>query len=207
MLPIRRLTVSNPALSPISAREQLRGLLERVDLVRRQHRQRGILAPAGPRPPPRTRRSCWRGEPPYAPRPRRLERIEQAERLGAEVLDRVGQVVAGRREVHDAGDLVPLADVEERRLVRGVQRLDDDPAVGLAGEVLGQVGGPVRGEHDRFAQVEQCPCGVRPDRAQAAGDENHCATPPSADGMRSLAKSSRPAQRGRTEILAIRVCG
>ena len=58
------------------------------------------------------------------------------------------------------------------RLVRGVQRLDDDPAAGLAGEVLGQLGGAVRGEHDRFAQVEQCPCGVRPDGTQAAGDED-----------------------------------
>ncbi len=59
------------------------------------------------------------------------------------------------------------------RLVRGVQRLDDDPAVGLVGEVLGQPGGPVRGEHDGLAQVEQCPRGVRPDGTQAAGDEDH----------------------------------
>jgi hypothetical protein len=27
-------------------------------------------------------------------------------------------------------------------------------------------------EHDGFAQVEQCPCGVRPDRTQAAGNED-----------------------------------
>jgi len=77
------------------------------------------------------------------------------------VLDRIGQVVA---RLHDAGDLVPLPDVEEGRLVRGVQRLDDDPPAGLVGEELRQLGGPVRGEHDGFAQVEQCPCGVRPDR-------------------------------------------
>jgi hypothetical protein len=75
--------------------------------------------------------------------------------------------------VHDAGDLVPLPDVEEGRLVGGVQRLDDDPAAGLVGEVLRQLAGPVRGEHDGFAQVEQCPCGVRPDRTQAAGNEDH----------------------------------
>jgi hypothetical protein len=31
----------------------------------------------------------------------------------------------------------------------------------------------VRGEDDGFAQVEQCPCGVRPDGTQAAGDEDH----------------------------------
>jgi hypothetical protein len=66
--------------------------------------------------------------------------------------------------VHDAGDLVPLPDVREGRLVCGVQRLDDDPAAGLAGEELRQLAGPVRGEHHGFSQVEQCPCGVRPDR-------------------------------------------
>ena len=43
--------------------------------------------------------------------------------------------------------------------------IDDDPAAGLAGEVLGQLGGAVRGEHDGFAKVEQCPRGVRPDGA------------------------------------------
>ena len=37
----------------------------------------------------------------------------------------------------------------------------------------GSSGGPVRGEHDGLAQVEQCPCGVRPDGTQAAGDEDH----------------------------------
>jgi hypothetical protein len=42
--------------------------------------------------------------------------------------------------VHDAGDLVPLPDVEKGRLVRGVQRLDDDPPAGLAGEELRQPG-------------------------------------------------------------------
>jgi hypothetical protein len=73
--------------------------------------------------------------------------------------------------VHDAGDLVPGPDVQERRLVRRVQRLDDDPAAGLVSEELGQLRGPVRCEHDGFAQVEQRPCGVRPDGTQAAGDE------------------------------------
>src|SRR6185312_11547682 len=90
-----------------------------------------------------------------------------------EVLDRIGQVVTGRGEVHDAGDLVPFPDVEEGRLVRGVKRLDDDPAAGFAGEVLGQRGGPVRGEDDGFPQVEHGPGGVRPDRTQAAGNEDH----------------------------------
>ena len=92
-----------------------------------------------------------------------LSACEQAEGFGAEVLDRIGQVVAARREVHDAGDLVPLPDVEEGRLVRGVQRLDDDPAAGLAGEEFRQPGGPVRGEHDGLAQVEQRPvrCATR----------------------------------------------
>ena len=61
--------------------------------------------------------------------------------------------MAGRREVHDAGNLVTLSDVEEGRLVRGVQRLDDDLAAGLVGEVLRQLGGPVRGEHDGFARA------------------------------------------------------
>src|SRR4051812_7426005 len=116
---------------------------------------------------------------PHAPPRRRRECVEQAEGFGAEVLDRMGQVVAARREVHDAGDLVPLPDVEEGRLVRGVQRLDDDPAAGLADQVLRQPGGPVRGEHDGFAQVEQGPCGVRPDRTQAAGNEDHPRLSPS----------------------------
>jgi hypothetical protein len=75
--------------------------------------------------------------------------------------------------VHDPGDLVPLPDVEEGRLVGGVQRLDDDPVAGPVGEVLGQPGGPVRGEHDGLAHVEQRSCGVRPDGTQAAGNENH----------------------------------
>jgi hypothetical protein len=104
--------------------------------------------------------------------------------------DRIGQVVAARREVHDTGDLVPLPDVEEGRLVRGVQRLDDDPAAGLAGQVLRQPGGPVRGEHDGFAQVEQGPCGVRPDRTQAAGNEDHPRLSPSGSGMVSLTSRS-----------------
>jgi hypothetical protein len=135
------------------------------------HRQRGVLAPRDLVHPRVDADGAGDGEPPHAPHRRRLECVEQAEGVGAEVLDRIGQVVAGRREVHDAGDLVPLPDTEEGRLVRGVQRLDDDPAAGLVGEVLRQLGGPVRGEHDGFAQVEQCPRGVRPDRTQAAGDE------------------------------------
>jgi hypothetical protein len=137
------------------------------------HRQPGVLVQRDLVHPRVHADGAGDGEPPHAPHRRRLECVEQAEGVGAEVLDRIGQVVAGRREVHDAGDLVPLPDVEEGRLVRGVQRLDDDPAAGLVGEVLRQLGGPVRGEHDGFAQVEQCPCGVRPDRTQAAGNEDH----------------------------------
>jgi hypothetical protein len=33
MVPIRRFTASNPALSPVQRGEQLRGLLEHMDLV------------------------------------------------------------------------------------------------------------------------------------------------------------------------------
>jgi hypothetical protein len=64
------------------------------------------------------------------------------------------------REVDDAGDLVPPADVEEGREVGRVQRFDDHAPAALAGEVLGQAGGPVRGEHDGFAQIEQGTGGV-----------------------------------------------
>jgi len=100
---------------------------------------------------------------PHAPHGRRLECVEQAEGVGSEVVDRIGQVVGGRREVRDAGDLAPLADVEEGRLVRGVQRLVHDPAAGLVGEVLGQLGGPVRGEDDGLAQGRAVPvrCATR----------------------------------------------
>ena len=141
--------------------------------MRCHHGQRGVLAPRDLVHPRVHADAAGDGEPPHAPHRCRLERGEQAEGFGAEVLDRIGQVIAARREVHDAGDLVPLPDVEKGRLVRGVQRLDDDPPAGLAGEELRQPGGSVRGEHDGFAQVEQCPCGVRPDRTQAAGNEYH----------------------------------
>jgi len=77
------------------------------------------------------------------------------------------------REVHDAGDVVPRADVEEGGLVGRVERLDDDAAVGVGGEVLGERAGAVRGDDDGFAEVQQRPCGVRPDRAEAARDEDH----------------------------------
>jgi hypothetical protein len=92
--------------------------------------------------------------------------------------------------VHDAGDLVPLPDVEEGRLVRGVERLDADPAAGLAGKELRQPGRPVRGEHDGFAQVEQGPGGVRPDRTQAAGNEYHPRLSPTGSSMVSLTSRS-----------------
>ena len=122
MVPIRRLTASNPARSPVSVAKSSAAFLNT-----------GMWCPAT---------------------------------TGS------GKSSRRRREVHDAGDLVPLADVEEGGRVRGVHRLDDDTAVRLGGEVLGQPGGPVRGEHDGLAQVEQRPCGVRPDRTQAAGDED-----------------------------------
>ena len=67
--------------------------------------------------------------------------VEQAGGVRAQVLDRIGQVVAGRGEVHDAGDLVALADVEDAARSVVSSALDDDPVGGLAGEELGQ---PVR---------------------------------------------------------------
>jgi hypothetical protein len=80
-----------------------------------------------------------------------------------EVVDRIGEVVGCRREVHDAGDRVPFPDVAEGRLGGGVQQLDDDAAAGLVGEELGQPGGAVGGEHNGLAQVEHRRRGVRPD--------------------------------------------
>jgi hypothetical protein len=49
-----------------------------------------------------------------------------------------------------------LSDVEEGRLLGGVQRFDDDAVAGLVGEVLRQVGGAMGGEHDGLGQIEQC---------------------------------------------------
>jgi hypothetical protein len=185
MVPIRRLTASNPALSPVSVANNSALFLNT-----------GIWCPATTGSGTSSRHGTS-STPAYTPmvlakENRRtphtvaaLSALSKAEGVGPEVLDRIGQVVAARREMHDAGDLVPLPDVEEGRLVRGVQRIDDDPAAGLVGEVLRQLGGPVRGEHDGFAQVEQCPCGARPDRTQAAGNEYHSYPPQLADNGRA----------------------
>jgi hypothetical protein len=69
--------------------------------------------------------------------PQMVPMRRQAEGLGPQVFDRIGEVVAARRQVHYAGDLVLLAEVEEGRLVGAVERLDHDPARGLARQVPG----------------------------------------------------------------------
>ena len=62
-----------------------------------------------------------------------------------------------------------------------------------------------------FVQVEQCPCGVRPDGTQAAGTEDHsdvsAAGVVMTPGRRSPPKSSRPTHVGRTVMRAMRVPG
>ena len=144
MGPIRKLTASNPGAVTGQRGEQLRRLLEDRDLAPTPAARRPPAT--GPRRPPRRRRWCWRRRTAAPPRRRRTERVEQAEGVGAEVVERIGQVVGRRCKVHDAGDRVPLADIEERRLVRGVQRLDDDAAAALVGEEIGQ---PRRGRARR----------------------------------------------------------
>ena len=74
----------------------------------------------------------------------------------------------------DAGDLVPLADVEKRALVRAIQTLDEDPLVNCVSEQIGaRSASPVLREHARLAEVEQGLSGVRADEAEPARHEDH----------------------------------
>jgi hypothetical protein len=70
----------------------------------------------------------------------------------------------------DAGDLVPLADLQERRQVGEVGLLGDDP---LAVQLRWWLRGAALDEHAGLTQVEQRTYGVRPDEPQAAGYQNH----------------------------------
>jgi hypothetical protein len=58
--------------------------------MRRQHRQRDLLAQRDLVDPRVYADRVGKGEPPHAPHRRRLERVEQTDGFGAEVGDRIG---------------------------------------------------------------------------------------------------------------------
>ena len=72
--------------------------------------------------------------------------------------------------MHDAGDLVACADVEQRRQIGDVGLLHRDLRAGEAGR---RRGGPALDQHTALAQVEQRLHRVGADKTQASGDQDH----------------------------------
>jgi hypothetical protein len=107
-------------------------------------------------------------EPPYLPRPRRIQRIEQANGVVAEVRDRIlGRDRAG--QMHDVADRIPIAELEEGGPVGDVELFDGDLPV----EERRGIGTPVRRDDDLLPQIEEGACGVGADHSESAGDEDH----------------------------------
>ncbi len=72
--------------------------------------------------------------------------------------------------MHDAGDAVAAADGEQGVEIGDVRLLDRH----LCRVEYGRERAGTAPDHDAaLAPVEQCAHGVRPDEAEAAGDENH----------------------------------
>jgi hypothetical protein len=76
--------------------------------------------------------------------------------------------------MHDPGDVVATAQVEERLAIGHVERLDAGAA--WPGEERGQVGVAVPRDDDALAEIEEGPRGVRADHREPAGDEDHRST-------------------------------
>jgi len=147
--------------------EWLDGLLEGDDQVRQlRSGQRELLVPGGLGPTDVHAEAAGDGEPADAPGAGGVQRVEQAGRVRAEVVDRV-LVGNGPGEVDDVADLVTIAEGEEGVSVGDVERFHGDPA----GEEGRHLGPAVRGDDDLVSEVDQRAGGVRADHAQPSGDE------------------------------------
>src|SRR5215471_15712075 len=92
--------------------------------------------------------------------------------------DRVARVQAeAAREVHDAGDLVTVADVPQRALVDHVRPLDEHPGAFVARDQLARAGCAALDEDAGFPLVEQRPRDVRADEPETAGNQDHLSQP------------------------------
>jgi hypothetical protein len=158
------------------AGEQFADLLECRDQVGRGHRQWHVFmqwALAGETGVDADR--AGDAYAPYAPDLSGLNDVEQAaERFPCALngLVRTGWPGHGACEMHDAGDLVTCTDVEQRRQIGDI---------GLFHLRLGEVGrypgGSSLDQHAAFAQVEQGLRGVRADKPETAGNQDHRTTP------------------------------
>jgi hypothetical protein len=152
--------------------EWLDGLLEGDDQVRQRCvGQRELLVPAGLGPTGVYIEAAGDGEPSDAPGAGGVQRVEQAGRVRAEVVDRV-LVGDGTGEVDDVADVVAIGDGEEGVPVGDVEELHGDPA----GEERRDLGPAVPGDDDLVSEVDERAGGVGADHAQPAGDEDHRTT-------------------------------
>jgi len=76
-------------------------------------------------------------------------------------------------QVNEAGERIAAADVQQRGQVTDVGPLGEQPFPGLAGQVVRQRRLPALDHHARLAELEQRPCRMRADKAQASGDQDH----------------------------------
>jgi len=75
--------------------------------------------------------------------------------------------------VHDAGDLVTVADVPQRRQIGHVRPLDERAGALVAGDQPVRGGCPALDKDAGLPQVEQRPSDVRADEPETASDHNH----------------------------------
>ncbi|GES29814.1 hypothetical protein San01_23010 [Streptomyces angustmyceticus] len=76
----------------------------------------------------------------------------------------------GSRQVHDARDVVAVADREQGIAIGDVRLLDRHPR---SGEYGGEFTGAALDHHAVFAQVEERSYGMGSDEAETSGDEDH----------------------------------
>ena len=108
--------------------EWLDGLLEGDDQVRqRRGGQRELLVPGDLGAADVHAEAAGDGEPADPPGAGGVQRVEQTDRVRAEVADRI-LVGDAAGEVHDVADVVAIAEGEERVPVGDIEGLDGDPA-------------------------------------------------------------------------------
>jgi hypothetical protein len=149
--------------------EWLDGLLEGDDQVRQRcGGQRELLVPGDLGPADVHAEATGDGEPADAPGAGGVQRVEQTDRVRAEVADRI-LVGDAAGEVDDVTDVVAIAEGEEGVPVGDIEGFDGDPA----GEERRDLGPAVRGDDDLLSEVDERAGGVGADHAQPAGDEDH----------------------------------